>query len=159
VASSSGSPSPYSFLRRPFFLLAEVKDEDDDAAAAAVVVMRGMDDPPACEPDEILVEVVAEALALALEWCGCCREESWREWPFLVLELRRVCRRMSVIKRGADSWLWNVRRGNEVIWNWKTGGCLPSRVHERVACQVAAVASPADYTLTFRIQIITIKDD
>ena len=40
IASSSGSPSPYSFLCYPFFLLAEVKDEDDDVAA--VVVLSSM---------------------------------------------------------------------------------------------------------------------
>ena len=79
VASSSGSPSPYSFLRRPNFLLEEVKDEDDDAAAAAVAVLRGtrrgMCEPPGCEPDERLAEGVVEALAL--DWCRC-REGSWR---------------------------------------------------------------------------------
>jgi hypothetical protein len=42
-----------------------------------MVVLMGMGDPPAYEPDEILVEVVA-VLAEALDWCGCCREESWR---------------------------------------------------------------------------------
>jgi hypothetical protein len=40
IASSLGSPSPYSFLCHPFFLLAEVKDEDDDVAA--VVVLSSM---------------------------------------------------------------------------------------------------------------------
>src|SRR5712672_3074118 len=48
VASSSGSPSPYSSLRRPFFRLAEVKEED--AAAVTVTARKGIGEPER-EPD------------------------------------------------------------------------------------------------------------
>jgi hypothetical protein len=61
--------------------------------SSAVVVLSGMGELPVCEPDEILVEVAVEVLEL--DWCGCWREESWGTQLFLVLELWRVCRRIS----------------------------------------------------------------
>lgn len=74
VASSSGSPSPYSFLRRPLFRLAEEEkaDEDEDAAAAVEVLRRGARrgmGGPGCELD------VRLAAAEVVDGDGC----RWRE--------------------------------------------------------------------------------
>jgi len=55
LASSSGSPSLYSSLRRPFFRLAEVKEKD--AAAATVTARKGIGEPEP-EPDTCGVVLV-----------------------------------------------------------------------------------------------------
>lgn len=52
-----------------------------------------------------------------------------------------MCRRMSDIKRCADSSLWDVRRGNEVIWNWKMGRCLCESRHGSRASASHGVSS------------------
>ncbi|KAI0268054.1 hypothetical protein BGY98DRAFT_354258 [Russula aff. rugulosa BPL654] len=71
---------------------------------------------PVCEPDEILVEVAVDVLEL--DWYGCWREESWGAQLFLVLELWRVCKRMSDMNEAP------TRCGTVGVWSvvlWPEG--------------------------------------